>query len=548
MRILSISILVIVFSSFTNLDGAEANKLRPNFLQILTDDQGWGDLGSYGHVFMLTPHIDQLASEGIKFTHCYSAAAVCSPSRSAILTGRTPYRNGVFRWIPADHFSYLPGDEITLPQLLRNSGYQTAHFGKWHLSNFTEEKAERREEGPQPFKNFGFGTDPDQPDMNDYGYDYWFATGNVARPCHKNPANFFLNGKAMGVMEGFSAQIVAGELIKWLRNYRDDNRPFFITLWFHEPHGPIESNPEFIQRYKEVRDPSFQQYLANVTQIDEAVGEIVAVLKEEGVYDETLIWYTSDNGPEGPHEYGSFNNENKIGSPRYRGSTGGLRGRKRYTHEGGIRVPGIISWPAGFERKGRQPGSISAVPVIGSDIFPTVLEIAGINPPEDVTLDGSSIVPVLEKREFQRSRPLYWRNNRKEFRIALREGDWKIIALSDRTRFELYNLVADPRETTDQSTLEPEIFERLKKELIEYDNEVLEEGPDWWKNDPSITDMPSAFDRSWADRLEYVGVAVEENDYNPWGSSPVIGPDGKTHSFCCPLAHKRRIWCLEDPL
>lgn len=117
--------------------GADPDNRRTNFLQILTDDQGWGDLGSYGHVFMLTPHIDQLAEEGMKFTHCYSAAAVCSPSRSAILTGRTPYRNGVFRWIPADHYSYLQGDEITLPQLLRNSGYQTAHFGKW------QRKAER---------------------------------------------------------------------------------------------------------------------------------------------------------------------------------------------------------------------------------------------------------------------------------------------------------------------------------------------------------------------------------------------------------------------
>ena len=513
--------------SFVNLNGAEPEDKRPNFLQILTDDQGWGDLGSYGHVFMLTPHIDQLASEGMKFTHCYSAAAVCSPSRAAILTGRTPFRNGVFRWIPAGHFSYLPDDEITLPQLLRSNGYQTAHFGKWHLSNFTEERIN----GAQQFNKFGFGTDPDQPDMNDYGYDYWFATGNVARPSHKNPLNFFLNGKAMGMMEGYSAQIVAAELVKWLREYRTDNKPFFITLWFHEPHGPIESDPKFIERYPEVRDPSFQQYLANVTQIDEAVGEVVKVLKEEGIYDETMIWYTSDNGPEGPHEYGSFNNENRIGRPRYRGSTGGLRGRKRFTHEGGIRVPGIISWPEGFKRNGIKSGSLTDKPIIGSDIFPTMLEIAGITPPADVTMDGSSVLPILENREFHRNRPLYWRNNRRDYRIALRQGHWKIIARSDQTGFELYNLVTDPRETTDQSTLEPEVFERLKKELIEYDNEVLEEGPDWWKEDPGITDMPPASDRSWANRLEYVGLAVEEPGYHVWGSSPVVGPEGKTHLF-----------------
>ena len=463
---------------------------RTNFLQILTDDQGWGDLQSYGHVFLKTPHIDQLAEEGLKLTHCYSAGSVCSPSRSSILTGRTPYRNGVFRFIPADHFCHLKGDEITLPQLLRNKeSYQTAHFGKWHLSHFTEE---RTEEGgrPQPFKNFGFITNPDQPSMDDYGYDYWFATGNVARPCHKNPNNFFLNGKAMGLMEGFSAQIVANELVKWLRDHRDNKRPFFVTLWFHEPHGPIESDPRFVERYKEVPDPSFQQYLANVTQIDEAVGQVIETLKAEGVYDETLIWYTSDNGPEGRHAFGSFNNENQIGRPRYRGSTGGLRGRKRHSHEGGIRVPGIISWPSGFRRNGIKPGGISSVPIVGSDIFPTILEIAGIELPDKVTLNATSILPILKNQEFHRAKPLYWRNTYFDFRIALREGDWKIIGRSDRSRFELFNLVSDPRETTDLSAHEPVRFKRLRKALIDYDMEVLNEGPDWWKRDKSAKDMP----------------------------------------------------------
>lgn len=471
--------------------GAEkAAKKKTSFLQILTDDQGWGDLQSYGHVFMKTPNIDRLAAEGIKFTHCYSSASVCSPSRSSILTGRTPYRNGVFRWIPADHYCYLESDEVTLPQLLRKNGYQTAHFGKWHLSSYSEEQTKEKTP-PQRFTNFGFSNNPDQPSMDDYGYDYWFATGNVARPSHKDPENFFLNGKPMGLMKGYSAQIVAKEVIKWLREQRDGNKPFFITLWFHEPHGPIESDPKFIERYKAVKDPSFQQYLANVTQVDEAVGEVVRALKSEGVYDETLIWYTSDNGPEGPHQYGSFNTENQIGGPRYRGSTGGLRGRKRYTHEGGIRVPGIISWPAGFKRNGIKQGGISDEPIIGSDVFPTFLEIAGISLPEDIVFDSTSIFPILQNKEFHRKKPLYWRNNLKTFRIALREGDWKIIGLSDQTGFELYNLVMDPRETTDLSAHEPELFERLKKALIEYDNEVLKEGPDWWRKDKNTGKMPN---------------------------------------------------------
>jgi len=484
----------------------KSQQRKTNFLQILTDDQGWGDLQSYGHVFMKTPNIDKLAEEGIKFTHCYSSAAVCSPSRSSILTGRTPYRNGVYRWIPADHYCYLERDEVTLPQFLRKNGYQTAHFGKWHLSNYTEERIKEEGKWPQRYKNFGFSTDPDQPTMDDYGYDYWFATGNVARPCHKNPENFFLNSKAMGLMEGFSAQIVAKELVRWLRGYREDDKPFFITLWFHEPHGPIESDPRFIERYTGVEDPDLKQYFANVTQIDEAVGEIVQALKDEGVYDDTLIWYTSDNGPEGDTEYGSPSKKNNLWRNRYRGSTGGLRGRKRHTHEGGIRVPGIISWPAGFERNGLKPGGISDEPIIGSDVFPTFLEIAGIDLPENVTLDGTSILPVLENQEFHRTRPLYWRNNTQEFRIALREGDWKILAKTDQTGFELFNLVVDPRETTDLSAHEPEIFERLKKALIEYDNEVLKEGPDWWKRDKNAKNMPAiSLKRGFAPLMTSIG-------------------------------------------
>lgn len=459
---------------------------KTNFIQILTDDQGWGDLGSFGHDFIQTPHIDKLAEEGIKFTNCYSADAVCSPSRSSILTGRSPYRNGVYTVIPANHFCHLPESEITLPQLLRDNGYQTAHFGKWHLSYYSEKRIGKTEE----FEDFGWGH-PDQPTMNEYGYDYWFATGNVARPNHKDPLNFFLNGKPMGKMEGFSAQIVAKELVKWLKDFRDTDKPFFITLWFHEPHGPINSDPEFIKRYDKIKDSSFQQYMANVTQIDEAVGQIVNELRKEGIYDETLIWYTSDNGPEGPNEYGTFNNSDSVyGGSRSRGSTGGLRGRKRHTHEGGIRVPGIISWPDGLKAKGIMAGVVNAEPIIGSDIFPTILDIAGIDLPQNRQLDGTSILPVLKGKKLYRKHPLYWRNTFEEFRVAIRDGAWKILSNSERTKFELFNLEIDPLETTDLSAHYPKIFEQMKKELIRYDNEVLGEGPKWWRNATGNKGMP----------------------------------------------------------
>lgn len=448
-----------------------------NFIQILTDDQGWGDLGSYGHQFINSPHIDQLAKDGLKFTQSYSSASVCSPARSSILTGRTPFRNGVYRWVPASHQIHLPASEITLPQLLKKGGYQTAHFGKWHLSDFSEERAE----GDEQYKNYGFGSNHNQPSMEDYGYDYWFATGNVARPSHKNPQNFFLNGKSVGTIEGFSAQIIADQVEEWMKNHRKKDKPFFLTIWLHEPHGPIETDSIFMKPYTDLKDASLRQYLGNITQLDAAVGTIVKSLDKIGQTDNTLVWFTSDNGPEGRHSFGAFNNyDHTFGGSRFRGSTGGLRGRKRHSHEGGIRVPGIIKWPEGLKLANVQSGSVIAKPIIGADIFPTMLEISGIALPENRFIDGSSILPLLQGKSFERSKPLYWRNNFNEMQIAMRIGDWKILGNSMRTKFELFNLNIDPRETTDLSTHEPELFDRMKIELINYDTNVLEEGPDWW--------------------------------------------------------------------
>jgi arylsulfatase A len=438
-----------------------------NFIQILTDDQGWGDLHSYGRLELKTPHIDQLAADGIKLTDCYSSAGVCSPSRAAILTGRTPYRNGVYHWLNTGRELHLHASEITLPQLLRKNGYQTAHFGKWHLSHY--ENAGKK----QPHHIFGGEkATPPQPTMEAYGYDYWFATGNVARPSHRDPENFFRNGKAVGPLKGFSAQIIAQDVDNWLKRHRADDRPFFMTVWLHEPHGPISSDPRFMERYPDA-DRKLQAYLGNITQIDEGVGAIVRSLETAGLTDNTLIWYTSDNGPAGEDEHNLKTN--------FRGSTGGFRGRKAHTHEGGIRVPGIIKWPAGFKAAGLPAGSVSAEPIIGHDIFPTLLDIAGIPIPSDRVIDGTSILPLLHNELLKRERPLYWRNRKWTYRVAIRDGDWKLLTDSIRSTWTLYNLVTDPKETTDLCKSHPERFERMKAALIVYDNDVLTDGPGWWQ-------------------------------------------------------------------
>ena len=354
----------------------------------------------------------------------------------------------------------MPASEITLPQLLQKHGYQTAHFGKWHLSHYSDKR------GQAPYV---FGGDKTQPTMKDYGYDYWFATGNVARPSHRNPQNFFRNGTPVGPLEGYSAQLVAGEVAQWLERTRTASQPFFMTVWFHEPHGPISSDPRFMDRYGDNADTKLKQYLGNITQIDEAVGAIVQSLAAAGLSDDTLVWFTSDNGPAGDAEHNLKSN--------FRGSTGGLRGRKSHTHEGGIRVPGIIKWPAGIQRA----GTTSEVPIIGHDIFPTLLDIAGVALPRDRVIDGTSILPVLQGRPFQRSRPLYWRNRKETMRVAIRDGAWKMLCDSTRSTWELYNLAEDPGETMEQGQENPERFERMKATLIAYDNDVLDDGPAWWQ-------------------------------------------------------------------
>lgn len=450
-----ITYITILFTTTAcNAQAVQLKNSKPNIVIFLTDDQGWGDAGIQGHPKIKTPHFDKFSSQGVRFTNCYAACSVCSPSRAAILTGRTPYRNGVWRWIPSGSQYHLRTSEITLPSLLKQKGYTTAHVGKWHL-------------------NGKFNSD-EQPQPDDHGYDYWFATQNNAAPSHKNPRNFVRNGKDVGPLEGFSAVLVAKEAQHWLTKVRDKSKPFFITVWTHEPHLPIESDPKYMSLYNDIDDPNIRQHHGNITQMDEAFGIVLKTLKDINAEDDTLVIFTSDNGPEGRGNNG-----------RTRGSTGGLRGRKRATFEGGIRVPGAMRWPKVFKDFELKPGLTSDTPIIGSDFFPTICDIVGIPLPDDRTIDGASLLPLLVDEPVQRKQPLYWRNHLspKSHNVAIRVGDWKIIANDDLSKFELYNLKEDWQETTDVSKQHPQIFEQLKTKLIATDKHVLEEGPDWWKND-----------------------------------------------------------------
>ena len=443
---------------------------RPNFVVILCDDLGYGDLGCYGHPHIKTPHLDKLASQGIRFTDCYAAAPVCSASRAGLMTGRTPSRIGIYDWIPARHPMHLAKEEVTVAKLLKETGYSTCHVGKWHL-------------------NGHFNT-PEQPQPADLGFDHWMSTQNNAAPSHANPTNFVRNGTPVGPTEGYSCQVVADEAIRWLTELKDKSKPFFLFVCFHEPHEPVASPKELVEQYPQAETPDQAEYFANVTNMDRAVGKLLDKLDDLKQTERTLVLFTSDNGPETLLRYPN--------AKRSHGSAGDLRGMKLHLYEGGIRVPGILRYPTRVP----QP-KVTSEPVCGLDILPTFCELAGVKLPEDRVFDGTSFAPIFDGQPLTRATPLYWHYFRSigEPKAAMRVGDYAILGKWDGpalgpggsvhagdcdiiksaklTGFELYNLKADPGQTKDFSAEEPEKLKELTDLLVAKYEEVQKAGPVW---------------------------------------------------------------------
>ena len=436
--------LSLLFTSWSLTIFVEAEAERPNIVVFLVDDMGWGDSGTYGNKLIQTPNMDKLASQGVKLMQCYSACGVCSPSRSAILTGRTPYRNGVWRHLSGNGPSHLRETEITYPELLKASGYDTCHVGKWHLLS------------RQQFGNEDF------PHPDAHGYNHWMATHNNAAPSHENPNNFVKNGQPVGETKGYSAQLVATEANHWLKEIRDKEKPFALSVWLHEPHSPIATDSRFQDLYKGHKNA---KYMGNITQLDHALGMVMDALDEQGVSDNTFFYFSSDNGP----------------VPAFGGSSGGLRGNKRSEYEGGIRVPGLVRWPEHI-----KPGTTSETPVIGTDVFNTVLHLAGIEVPTDRVIDGANMLPTLQGKPIERKIPLFWRTHvsTPEQRVAMRVGDWKIVGDETLTQFQLYKVSEDWKEQNDLAKEMPEKTKELKTQLIALWNDIKTEGPnEWWESE-----------------------------------------------------------------
>ncbi len=359
-----LSVTVVALGCHPN--GAEQKEIKnqPNILILLADDLGYSDLNCYGGTAK-TPALDKLAAENLKFTNCYAAAPNCSPSRVGLLTGRVPARAGMYSYRPHKHPMHLMDEEVTIAEILKEKGYQTAHFGKWHLGCLPQDTVFNH---PQP---------------HEQGFDYSLGTENNSQPTHLNPVNFVRNGKALGEVKGYSCQIVADEWINWMNIKCNSEKPWFTYVAFHEPHKKIASPPEMIKNYPDASDQD-AEYFANVENLDNAIGRILSGLNKLGIDDNTLIFFFSDNGPYRP------------------GSADPLRGLKSEVYDGGIKVPGIIKWKT-VAPEAKQIDE----PIWFEDILPTICAITKAELP-DKTIDGTNILPLLKAEDFQRESPMFW--------------------------------------------------------------------------------------------------------------------------------------------
>lgn len=415
----------------------------PNVLFILVDDLGWRDLSGEGSTFYESPHIDGIAASGMRFTQGYAACQVCSPSRASIMMGQYPPRHGITDWIgaaqgtewkrntrmlPAHYNHALPAEGTTLAEAFRGAGYRTFFAGKWHLGD----------EGSFP---------------EDHGFDINIGGHHRGSP----PGGFFAPYKNPKMTDGEAGESLPLRLGKETARFIDENaeRPFFAYLSFYSVHAPIQSTKALWQKYQKkaagLPEPDHRflidrtspvrqvqdhpVYAGMVEATDTAVGLALDALQRNGVADNTIVVFTSDNG-------GVSAGDGKATSNLP------LRGGKGRQWEGGIREPYYIVWPGVV-----APGSTSDVPVSGIDFYPTLLEMAGIARPADHVIDGVSLVPVLKGGTLP-ERPLYWHyphygNQGGEPSAILREGNRKLIHYFEDGRNELYDLAADPGEQQD---------------------------------------------------------------------------------------------------
>ncbi|MDE2679746.1 MAG: sulfatase-like hydrolase/transferase [Verrucomicrobiota bacterium] len=440
-----------------------ATAAKPNIILVMCDDLGWGDVGFNGNKIIRTPHLDVMAKNSLRFERFYAAAPVCSPTRGSCITGRHPFRYGIY----FANTGRIKTEELTLAELLQKNGYATGHFGKWHLGTLTKTEKDANRGGPRGVKNFS------PPQAN--GFDVCFSTESkvptwdpMLRPKANNSRQWwdpakenvpygtaYWNEKGVRISEnlrGDDSRVIMDRAIPFIRAAAKKEQPFFTIVWFHAPHLPVVAGPEYTKLYAK-HSKFAQHYYGCITALDEQVGRLRKELRTLGIADNTLVTFCSDNGPEG-----------NASAP---GSTGHFSGRKRSLLEGGIRVPGLVEWPAKI-----KPG-VTAIPAVTSDYLPTILDLIGAEQTDKRPLDGISLVPLFKGEMKARGNPIGFQS---AGQVALISDRYKIYGSGGRKKeqeltlpkLKLFDLKKDPFEKNDLAAQHPDLIKKMTGTLEQW--------------------------------------------------------------------------------
>ncbi|WP_146576137.1 sulfatase-like hydrolase/transferase [Neorhodopirellula pilleata] len=448
---ITIPVLFTVFALATVAGIVAADPKRPNVLVIYTDDQGTLDANCYGSDDLITPHFDRLAKTGIRFTQMYSPSAICSASRAGLLTGRFPARAGVPSNVSSQEgVAGMPTGEVTIAEVMRSAGYRTGHIGKWHLG-FTPETMPNAQGFESSFGHMGGCID------NYSHFFYWNGP---------NRHDLWRDGKEVWQDGRYFGDAMVDECQNLISQWKDE--PFFIYWAINWPHYPLQGTAKWRQKYSHLPNPR-DKYAAFVSSLDERIGLVIDHLEKEGLRDNTIVVLQSDHG----HSV----EERTFGGG---GNCGSYRGAKGCLFEGGIRVPSIISWPAGIPQD-----QVRDQMAVGCDWFPTLIELTGIEMP-DHHLDGASLAAVLkDPNATTPHETFYWQlGNGKNAQWVVRKGDWKLLGNpTDRTdpgslgkddKLFLANLSQDPTEATNLATQYPDVVESLSQMQQRYAASITE--------------------------------------------------------------------------
>ncbi len=450
-------LLLLSASGAATIGTAQAQE-QPNVIVILADDLGWGDVGFNGNSVVQTPTLDAMSQKGATLTNFYTAAPLSSPTRGSILTGRHPFRFGVL----AAHTGALRSGEITLAEVCRDNQYATGFFGKWHLGwiELAGDSA-RGYYSPPEYHGFDevFATRSAVPTWNPTvtpeNFNMW---GNVAGGPWKG-SRYLHNGEAVTEnLEGDDSRVIMDRVIPFIDESIASEKPFMACVWFHTPHEPVVAGPEYLKMYEGLENEEQRHYFGAITAMDDQIGRLLDHLEEMGVADNTIICFTSDNGPSGGV------------TDRGVASAGDFKGHKHQVYEGGLRVPSIITWPSQIEEGQRVTGLTSTC-----DYLPTIIELAGLRfkHPSNYFVDGLSQAPtLLDGQTVEREQGIFagWmRLAEGTYGRALIDGDYKLVYPEKVQVAELYNIAKDPNETTNIIDQYPEIAARMIEKMTAHE-------------------------------------------------------------------------------